>query len=201
MDTKRITQTAARVTIGAFALVTLATSSPTHAVDEATPVQTLDGVRLHEPNPQREEMLDWALKQYRAAGLDMPSVDVYFHGDSSGCGGYLGHTQNGRVDLCVRLAMERQPQRIVLHELAHAWAEVQLDEETRARFMRLRNLPGWNVTSDDWKVRGTEQAAEIIAWGLGEGTTSPMITGDIDPAALADGFLLLTGTEPLHLAA
>lgn len=201
MDTKRITQTAARVTIGAFTLMALATSSPTHALDEATPVRTLDGVRLHEPNPQREEMLDWALKQYRAARLQIPTIDVYFHGDSSGCGGYLGYTKNGRVDLCVRLAMERQPQRIVLHELAHAWAEVELDEETKARFMRLRDLPGWNITSDDWKVRGTEQAAEIIAWGLGEGTTSPMITGDLDPSALADGFLLLTGAEPLHLAA
>jgi hypothetical protein len=198
MDTRRIIQTAARVTIGAFTLMTLATSSPTRATDEATPVRTLDGVRLHEPNPQREEMLDWALKRYRAAGLQVPAIDVRFHGDSGGCGGYLGYTKNGRVDLCVRLAMEHQPLRIVLHELAHAWAEVELDEETQARFMRLRNLPGWNVTADDWKDRGTEQAAEIIAWGLGEGTTPPMITGDLDPAALSDGFLLLTGSLPVN---
>lgn len=200
MDTKRITQTAARVTIGAFTLMTLATSSPTHALDEATPVRTLDVVRLHDPNLQREEMLDWALKRYRAAGLQVPAIDVYFHGDSSGCGGNLGYTRNGRVDLCVRLAMEHQPLRIVLHELAHAWAEVGLDDETRARFMRLRNLPGWNVTSDDWKVRGTEQAAEIVAWALGDGTTAPMISGDRDPGALADGFLLLTDSAPVHEA-
>jgi len=200
MDTKRITQTAARVTIGAFALMTLATTSPTRATEETTPVRILDGVRLHEPNLQREEMLDWALKRYRAAGLQMPAVDVYFHGDSSGCGGYLGYTQDGRVDLCIRLAMEHQPLRIVLHELAHAWAEVELDDETRARFMRLRNLPGWNVTADDWKDRGTEQAAEIIAWGLGDGTGTPQISGNLEPSALADGFLLLTGSQPLHFA-
>jgi len=198
MDTKRTIQQAAQATIGMLALLIVLTSSPTHALDEATPVRTLDGVRLHEPNPQREEMLDWALKQYRAAGLQMPTIDVYFHGDSSGCGGYLGYTKKGRVDLCVRLAMERQPQRIVLHELAHAWAEVHLDEELRTRFMQLRNLPGWNITSDDWKVRGTEQAAEIIAWGLGDGTVLPMISGDCDPSALADGFLLLTGSQPVH---
>ena len=201
MDTRRIIRTAARAAIGTLATVTVLTSSPTRALDEATPVRTLDGVRLHEPNPQREEMLDWALRQYRAAGLQMPTTDVYFHTQSSGCDGYLGYTKNGRVDLCVRLAMERQPQRIVLHELAHAWAEVHLDEETRTRFMQLRSLPGWNITSDDWKVRGTEQAAEIIAWGLGDGTATPPISGNLEPSALADGFRLLTGSEPLHLAA
>ncbi len=200
MDTRRITQTAARITIGAFALVTLATSSPTRSIGEVTPVRNLDGVRLHEPNPQREEMLDWAIKRYRAAGLQMPAIDVYFHRESGGCGGYLGFTKNGRVDLCIRLAMEGQPQRIVLHELAHAWAEVELDEETRNAFLELRTLGGWNVTADEHKDRGTEQAAEIIAWGLGEGSPTPIISGDIAPAALADGFRLLTGVEPLSEA-
>ncbi len=198
MDTKRITQTAARITIGAFALMTLATSSPTRSIGEVTPVRNVDGVRLHEPNPQREEMLDWAIKRYRAAGLQMPAIDVYFHRGSEGCGGYLGFTKNGRVDLCIRLAMEGQPQRIVLHELAHAWAEVELDEETRNAFLELRALGGWNVTADDHKDRGTEQAAEIIAWGLGDGSPTPLISGDRDPAALADGFRLLTGAEPLN---
>ncbi len=200
MDTKRITQTAARITIGAFTLMTLATNSPTRATDEATPVRDLDGARLHEPNPQTEEMLDWAIKRYRAAGLEVPAIDVYFHGDDGGCGGYLGYTKNGRVDLCVRLAMERGPQRIVLHELAHAWAEAELDDETRARFLRLRNLGGWNVTADEWEDRGTEQAAEIIAWGLGDSIVPPVISGDVTPEALVDGFDLLTGTLPTNPA-
>lgn len=198
MDTRRITQTAVRITIGAFALMTLATSAPTRATDDSRPVRAFGAVRLHEPNPQREEMLDWAIKRYRTAGLQMPEIDVYFHQDSGGCGGYLGFTKNGRVDLCVRLAMEGQPQRILLHELAHAWAEVQLDEETRSAFIELRGLGGWNVTADDHKDRGTEQAAEIVAWGLGEGTTPPMISGDTTPEALAGGFRLLTGTEHLN---
>jgi hypothetical protein len=198
MDTRRITQTAAKVTIGAFALLTLATTSPTQSTGDTTPVRVLDGVQLHEPNPQRAEMLDWAIKRYRAAGLQVPAVDVYFHDDDGECGGYLGFTKNGRVDLCIRLAMEGQPQRIVLHELAHAWAEVELDDDTRNAFIELRTLGGWNVTADDHKDRGTEQAAEIIAWGLGEAAPQPLISGDTTPSALADGFRLLTGAEPLN---
>ena len=194
-------QTAARITIAAFALTTLATSAPTAASEDATPVRAFGAVRLHEPNPQREEMLDWAIKRYRAADLQVPAIDVYFHTDSGGCGGYLGFTKNGRVDLCIRLAMEGQPQRIMLHELAHAWAEVELDDETRTAFIELRALGGWNVTAEDHKDRGTEQAAEIIAWGLGESAPQPFISGDTTPAALADGFRLLTGVEPLNEAA
>lgn len=201
MDTRRITKTAARITIGALALTTLSTSAPTRANEETTPVRAFGAVRLHEPNPHREEMLDWGLQRYRTAGLQMPAIDVYFHDDDGGCGGYLGFTKNGRVDLCIRLAMEGHPQRILLHELAHAWAEVELDDETRNAFLELRGLGGWNVTADEHKDRGTEQAAEIIAWGLGESSPQPFITGETTPAALADGFRLLTGVEPLNGAA
>ena len=201
MDTRRITKTATRITIGAFAITTIATSAPTRANEESTPVRAFGAVRLHEPTPERAEMLDWAIKRYRSAGLRMPAIDVYFHQDDGGCGGYLGFTRNGRVDLCIRLAMEGQPQRIALHELAHAWAEVRLDDETRNAFLDLRGLEGWNVTADDHKDRGTEQAAEIIAWGLGESSPQPFIFGDTTSAALADGFRLLTGVEPLGGAA
>lgn len=198
MDTRRTIRTVARATVGAIIAAIALSSAPTQAMQDITPVRVLDGVRLHEPSPARTEMVEWALKRYRAAGIQVPPVDIYFHQDPAGCGGNLGFTKNGRVDLCVRLEMEAGPQRIVLHELAHAWATAQVDQETRARFMRLRTLPGWNVTSDDWKDRGTEQAAEIIAWGLGEDPMFPMITGDREPAWLADGFLVLTGTEPVN---
>ena len=56
---------------------------------------------------------------------------------------------------------------MVLHELAHAWSTIGLPVERRHAFQVLR---GWEHWSDydlaEWRDNGTEQAAEIIAWGV-----------------------------------
>jgi hypothetical protein len=146
----------------------------------------------------REALLDWAVRRYRAAGLVLPPVRVAFHAGTDGCRGNVGYQVNGRIDLCVRLAMEGGPERIVLHELAHAWCDEHLTDAARIAFMQSRRLASWNGSTADWRQRGYEQAAEIIAWGLGEGTLHPQIDGVNDPDALAAGFRLLTSVDPLH---
>lgn len=163
---------------------------------EGTPVAG-SPVILHHATPATSELTTWAVNRYRAAGLLLPPTDVTFHSDESGCRGHLGFAQGiGQVDLCVRLAMEPGPQRIVLHELAHRWCDAHLTAERREAFEGMRGLSSWNGNVD-WKVRGYEQAAEIIAWGLGDDPLLPLIEGDRDPAALAAAFRLLTGVEPL----
>lgn len=200
MDTNRTLRTASRVLLAALALLVELGPAVSSALPEADTVRVLGEVRLHQPNQERRELIEWAVNRYRAAGLDVPSVDVYFHAEPAGCRGNLGYTRGQRIDFCVRLAMEPGPQRIVLHELAHVWAEAHLTDDARSAFIEMRGAATWNDLAFPWKDRGTEQAAEIIAWGLGDGSMSPMVHGDLDPSSLAEGFRMLTGAEPLGAA-
>ncbi len=195
MDTTRnATRTALHIAIALSALLSLGGTTPQQ---DGTPITGPEAIVLHTPGTAQEELLTWAIKRYRAAGLDLPSVDIYFHESKDGCRGNVGYQVNGRIDLCVRLDMEAGPQRIVLHELAHAWCDERLTDAARARFMESRRLTGWNDTATDWDVRGYEQAAEIMAWGLGDGSMNPMIDGPTDPQTLAADLAILTGIAPL----
>ena len=143
-------------------------------------------------SPAALRLATWAVGRFSRVGLELPATELSFHADDAGCGGNLGVAEQGRIDLCVRLAMEAGPQRIVLHELAHVWEAATLDDECRDRFMALRRLERWVGDEVDWKQRGAEQAAEIVAWALGDGSMSPMIDGAREPDALREGFDLLT---------
>ncbi len=103
--------------------------------------------------------------------------------------------------------------KIMLHELAHAWANLELSDDDRERFVRFRGLAGWNDQSHSWGERGTEHAAEVIAWGLmdvaphvrwvEEGVESfrLLTIPDSDVDELSAGFELLTGSESPYRSA
>jgi hypothetical protein len=76
-----------------------------------------------------------------------------------------------------------------------------VDGETHRRFMELRGITDWNDLNQPWKERGTEQAAEVIAWGLGEGEVSPLLPEPPDTANLIAAYVLLTGQQPITPAA
>jgi hypothetical protein len=165
---------------------------------EASSILVGGQVSLGDPTPARTELVEWAVGRYEAAGLELPSIDLRFHETDAGCHGNVGWTDGFEVQLCTRLAMEAGPQRIVLHELAHAWCNANLDDADREAFDRFRDSSSWNGSTSSWKARGTEQAAEIIGWALGDGTMLPLIDGDVSPQGLAAAFELLTGRAPLH---
>ena len=85
--------------------------------------------------------------------------------------------------------------------MAHAWTEANIDSAILERFMDIRGIATWNDQSFDWKERGTEQAAEIITWGLGEGEIAPLLSTRVDAETLASLYVLLTGHAPITLAA
>ena len=101
----------------------------------------------------------------------------------------------------------------MLHELAHAWANVNLDEEDRGAFMDLRGLDSWNDHADSWERRGTEHVAETLAWALNDEPThvkwvetlgdGSLVTGHrllslgVDVDVLAEIFEWITGQEPM----
>ena len=178
----------------AFATVILGNQCPAPA--DARPLT------IHRADAAEEQAVDWALHRYRVAGLeDMPSLDVYLHRSHEACNEGIGLYHAGRIELCTRTLSEPNQRKFALHEMAHAWTEAHIEGAILNRFMEIRGIAHWNDRSEDWKDRGTEQAAEIITWGLGEGEIAPLLPETVDAPSLARLYELLTDREPITPAA
>ena len=150
-------------------------------------------------------LIDWATHRFVSAGLTPPSVVFVFHPSTIDCDGRVGlyYRQSDTLHMC------RLDKHTILHELAHAWVDQNLTSATKAAFVTSRDLTTWNGPDTPWELRGTEHAAETIAWALldrnrlvrwvGEdgGESYRLLTiPDSGPAQLASAFELLTGAEP-----
>jgi hypothetical protein len=174
----------------AMVVVTIITAS---YMDQTASTVDVPRVRIYGGAEEQITLGRWAVRRFEAGGLEFPEVEIHFHADLSGCSGHLGVATPGRVDVCT-LSVDPASRHAVLHELGHVWLVVNTVQALRDRFLRLRGLSDWNEGSDPWELRGYEQAAEIIAWTLGERVVTPKIP-DNDPAFLAIAFELLTGVE------
>ncbi len=143
------------------------------------------------PSPAQLEMARWAVARFEAALLVPPTVEIEFHGGGSGCAGHIGFARRGQVDVCSVLvnAMSR---RVLLHELSHVWLDQNTSIAARARFLRSRGLRSWNGSDVEWRSRGFEQGAEVLAWALGERILDAQIPNN-DPTDLSQAYELLTG--------
>lgn len=162
--------------------------------------------------PQHLALAEWGLSRYQTAGLDEPPVQAFVFPPSDECSDVSGSTVNEPDGITVHLCFaaeeictnadcttfDQAARRTVLHELAHVWETVGLDESTRSAFLEQRGLDHW---FDDplWGYRGSEQAAEVMAWGLLDTPTDPVkIPDQRSCTELLDAYRLLTGTEPLR---
>jgi hypothetical protein len=159
------------------------------------PSQPSPSFRLHEVTPAQEQIVRWAIGRFQSAGLTLPAVEVYFHDDPVRCRGNSGYYVWGRLDLCLGEKDTPYVRATIVHELAHAWLDLNVSDETRSKFQRVRGLTTWNDDRQPWGLRGCEQAAEVIAWFLGPGLT-PLIPGHPDEADLDAGYRVLTGRLP-----
>ena len=77
------------------------------------------------------------------------------------------------------------------------WSTIGLPDQRRDAFQVLRGWEHWsNLDVVEWRDNGTEQAAEVIAWGVSDKAT-PTVQIDHDSCAeLRTGYLTLTGIEP-----
>lgn len=184
-----------RVTTAALSLVACLT-----LLGPGTPPKAAEAsIVIHGGDTAQVQTVEWALRRYRAAGLQgIPALDVYLHTPREACDGNLGTFRVGRIDLCTGDSSEPYARKFALHELAHAWATANVDSGLRERLLNLQHLESWNDLSLPWKQRGTEQTAEIIAWGLGEGEITPLLPLPIDPDNLIEAYVLLTNHAPLN---
>jgi hypothetical protein len=145
-----------------------------------------------------ERAVDWAFHRFGEAGLrNLPPLDVRLHRSHDECQGGLGLYFSGRIDLCTRDSSEPYQRKFALHEMAHAWTETNVSDGVLRAFMQRQRVDAWNDRSFPWKERGTEQAAEVITWGLGEGEITPLLPEVPDAETLASLYEMLTGRTPI----
>jgi hypothetical protein len=160
------------------------------------PVEVRPSVAVYEADPGQVRLVRWAVGRFEDARLDLPMVEIHFHGSSSGCGGHLGYAQIGRVDMCT-VHVNEMARRNLLHEMGHIWIDQNVSQRVRERFLELRHLSTWNASTTDWRERGYEQGAEIMAWELGTRILTAQIP-DNGAVQLSAGFELLTGATLPH---
>ncbi|MGI9610203.1 MAG: hypothetical protein ACR2NL_07895 [Acidimicrobiia bacterium] len=114
--------------------------------------------------PEIEQRLNLALEAFETAGLELPEIEVRFAPDPTSCRGHDGYFQPKFSPWRLTICSERDY--VLLHELAHAWAEARLDDAKKQRFVDRLGLPSWNDKGDDWGDRGTEVAAFTIQQNL-----------------------------------
>lgn len=166
-------------------------------IEKGSPVAVVDL-----PDDFRRSVM-WAVGLFEEAGLDLPALRYIHHGgDPSPCRGRAGvhHVVGGVsvIELC-----EPEPSTatevMILHETAHAWADHNLSDSDKVAFQQLRGFSHWrNYEMAAWHENGTEQAAEILVWGLIDRPIQMIRINDTGCEQLEAGFLVLTGEAPLH---
>lgn len=134
-----------------------------HAVDyEPTP----PSVQIENATEEQREKVAHAMHLFEVAGLDLPPLVIRFSDDPADCEGNLGTYRSqpdGRpsiISICTKMRIT------LIHELAHAWDSHSLVEERRDAFTDLWHLDNWNDKSKNWHDRGSERAADTIAYTL-----------------------------------
>jgi hypothetical protein len=151
---------------------------------------------------EHSAMVRHAVDLFAAADLELPPVVVRGGDPTSGCSGHDGlhHARAGfsEIDLCLD-GVSPAVMHTVLHEFAHAWSVHALQPQRRAAFQDLREFDVWQAFDKvAWEENGSEQAAEIIAWGVQDEPASTIRITDDSCSDLRAGYLALTGAEPLH---
>lgn len=190
--------------VGALSLPTTATADDD--IPLSRQVFETNNVR-YEPAPppilvknatdRQRQQVETALGLFDALGLELPPLIIKFAEDLRPCEGNLGtyrpHEDGPAVvTICTKMRLT------LIHELAHAWDDHMLDDRTREAFMGHWDLDNWNDRTEDWHDRGSERAADTIAYTLllDEPSDNP------DILQFVCGYGLLTGQDlPVAAAA
>ena len=164
------------------------------ALPELPDTDIIEGVRVIAGIDHSSDSVDATVDAFEDAGWPLTNLEVRI-GDEDGCGGHDGvhYVENGHdvVEICTDATF------VLLHELGHVWSDLYLDDERRQEWLKLRGLDSW--ADADYYDRGTEQAADIIAFGLLDTWHTPTSIVPNDRKSLIEGFVWLFGMEPVHM--
>lgn len=167
---------------------------------EPVPVAPPQSV-FHGLSPEMERSARWAIGLFDAADMELPPLRVTSSADPSDCNGAEGiHHPDGERSVIVICGQHVgfATDRVMLHELAHAWERHNVTAEQRDAFQRLRGNEVWHdYDAAPWHENGIEQAAEIVLWGVID-RPAPMIRITKNGCdELRAAFRVLTGVDPL----
>jgi hypothetical protein len=186
-----------------IALTSLLTFGLVAQSDEQPALAGVDDVELVDVPDEFADMVSWAMDLFDEAGLALPPVRFVYHGDDQTlCSGTRGvHSRvdgQSTIHICTT-DPGNVTAGLVLHETAHAWAAHDLSDERKADFQSLRGWTYWrNHQEADWHENGSEQAAEMMVWGLIDWPVGIRTIKDHSCEDLDAGYRALTGQPPLH---
>jgi hypothetical protein len=167
-------------------------AGPVAPLPEVDDTDIIDGVKLIADTGERTDFFVAALDKFAAAGWPITNTEIRF--DEDECVGAVGfHAEEKGHHVIV---MCTDAEWTLLHELGHVWSDLYLSEDQRAEWVERRGVDSWH--EGDWQDRGTEHAADIIAFGLFDTTHVPTTIGNNDYGTLVENFDWLFGMAPLH---
>jgi len=174
-----------------------ATTSPIEPLEplaEISPTNAIADVRIV-AGDERAVDIRSSVDKFENAGWPLSNLEIRAEGED-GCGGNAGvrlMEQNLNViEICT------EAEWALLHELGHVWAALYLDDDERQEWVELRGLDVWSG-GDKWEERGTEQLADIVAFGLFDEWHTPISIAPNDRKSLIASFEWLFGMEPLSM--
>ena len=141
---------------------------------------------------EQRAVVIWALEQYEDAGLNLPGLQFRLRPDETFCGGNRGFFSHGSEPWLITICTEDRM--VFLHEIGHAWAEYTLTTSERSAYVKQRGMESWNDSDTRWGARGSEDAANTLAWGL----VDDPIRGMMEDGPIAErnrAFRLLAGID------
>ena len=170
-------------------IVALAEIDDTEVVDDT---EVIDGVRIIADNPDHTALATTTVAKFADAGWAITNTEIRF--DDDACDDTVGfHTEEHGHHVVV---MCTNAPWTLLHELGHVWSDLYLDDTERSQWLTKRGVASWS--DGPWGERGTEHAADIIAFGLNDTMHMPTGIGDTDYQNVVDSFEWLFGIPPLH---
>lgn len=152
----------------------------------------VDGARIFASDPSRVTEAQNVLAGFAEAGIELPNLEIWTHDDLSGCrlsveddtppaGVYF---QRAGVDTIFQCGATFT----LVHELAHAHDNNFLTDSDRDEFLSVRDADSWR--NERWARAAGEHFADVVAWGLLDGTVRPSRTFPNDNDSLDAAFEL-----------
>ena len=201
-----ITAVVAAVVVPQIATVTTAAVASSETVEArvAAPITALpeveiddteiiEGVRIVSDDEDRIAAVTRIVERFESLGWPITNTEVRYSEDE--CDGAVGFHTEERGHHVVVLCTDTEW--TLIHELGHVWSDLYMSEAQRDEFVGRRGLDSWH--EGDYDDRGTEQAAQLIAFGLYDTAHIPSQMGERgDYASMVEDVEWLMGVEPVH---
>lgn len=152
------------------------------------------GITMVGGSPEQRARMWEAIRRFTTAGLQLPALTVEFGVEDVNCAGHHGLFRASSMTIGICSGVES----VFEHELAHAWIQAAVTDETRQEFMAFRGYRVWSDPAVPWNRRGTEGAAFVIQQGFASVPLPPALGNEFTSRLQA--FELLTGVPAPRLA-